>query len=155
MRDGHTRQNHAAAVSALRIQNGDGGGGTHIDDDLREGIVVDARDGVHDEIAAELGGIIDVDAQAGFDAGADDERREMQVFVHRVAHGERDGRDDGRENRAVNRGDVCAVHIKRHFEHGGIFEHRCGGVCGDAFAENDLSIGTAADDNVGVADIDG
>ena len=33
----HTRQNHAAAVSALRIQNGDGGGGTHIDDDLREG----------------------------------------------------------------------------------------------------------------------
>ena len=107
------------------------------------------------EVAAELGGIIDVDAQAGFDAGADDERREVQVFVHRVAHGERDGRDDGRENRAVNRGDVFAVHIKRHFEHGGIFEHRCGGVCGDAFAENDLSIGTAADDNVGVADIDG
>ena len=36
---------------------------------------MDARDGVHDEVAAELGGIIDVDAQAGFDAGADDERR--------------------------------------------------------------------------------
>lgn len=50
---------------------------------------------VHDEVTAELGGIIDVDAQAGFDAGADDERCEVQVFVHRVAHGERDGRDDG------------------------------------------------------------
>ena len=61
------QQNHAAAVSALRIRTE-----TVVAVPISMmicGRIVGCRDGVRDEVAAELGGIIDVDAQAGLMPG--------------------------------------------------------------------------------------
>ena len=112
---------HAAAVIAAAVDDGDRRRRAHINDDLRQGIIVDARHGVYDEVAAELGGVVDLNAQARLDAEADDERRNVQVFLngglHRAGHGRHDGRDD----RAVDVCGVDAVHLKRGAQDRGVF----------------------------------
>ena len=154
-RDDGARQNHAAAVIAAAVDDGDRRRRAHINDDLRQGIIVDARHGVYDEVAAELGGVVDLNAQARLDAGADDERRNVQVFLngglHRAGHGRHDGRDD----RAVDVCGVDAVHLKRGAQDRGVFQHGGRVDRRNALAEENRFTAAAAEHNIGVSDVDG
>ena len=153
--DDDARQDHAAAVVALAVDDGDRRRRAHIDDDLRQGVVVYARHGVDDEVAAELGGVVDLDAQARLDAGADDERRDVQVFLNGGLHRAGHRRHDGRNDRAVDVGGVDAVHLERGAQDRCVLQNGGGVDRRDALAEEDLLAAAAAEHNIRISNING
>ena len=78
--------NGTAEVDAVLVNDGKGGGGTHIYDDQRQGVLFYCGYRIHYEITAQLRRVINFDIQPCLDSGANDHDAFMGELFHRFAH---------------------------------------------------------------------
>ena len=143
----------AAAIDAVLVDGRDGRRRAHIHDEQRRAIVMDGRDGGDDEVAADLRGIVHADVQARADAGADNEavlpRQLADGGAERIEHRRHDGGDD----RAVDHGRNDVEQRQNVLELRTVLIGRLDGVRCHARLKQDVVPLDAAEDDVGIADI--
>src|SRR5205823_2461053 len=77
-------------------------GRPEVDDDRRTAVATVRGERVRDAIRADLRGIVDSQAHAGLDAGADDERGPVEITLREPRERGREGRDDRPEHERVD-----------------------------------------------------
>ena len=112
-------------------------------------------DASDDQVARNGAGIVDAHVHPGPDAGADDHAVEPGQLTHGAADRLRHGWDHGGEDRAVDSLDIHAVGIDDLLELNRVFRLGLPCVRMDPDDVEDLSPVDAAEDNVGVAHVDG
>jgi hypothetical protein len=145
----------AAQVVAVAVDGVEGGGGAEVDDDGRPAVAVVGGQGVGDAVGPDLLGVLIENADAGPDARADNQRLQAEVGPAEIGesggkgrhHAADDHRPDRRQPQAVVGQDLVD-------QHGVLVGHALrGGGRPPGAHQPVLLIG--AEDDVGVADVDG
>ena len=77
--DAKPRSDGAAEELAFFREHVEGGCGAHVDDDAGAAEALEGRDAVDDAVRAKVGGIVDENGNAGFDAGFDEDWLHLEI----------------------------------------------------------------------------
>ena len=151
----HPRENHAAQVTVFRLHHLDGGSGTHINQNQRGFVFSQRGYGDDNTVAAYLGRYIHMDIQTGFQAGTYHHRLLANDLNDTGADGIEYRRHHRRNNTIRNVRNFSAQRFDHIFDLNTVLIRGTGAIRGNAGLKNDLIILHSADENVGIADIDG
>ena len=152
-RNADTRQDHAADVLLLAVDDGNRSRGAHVDHDERHRILVETGDGVSDEIGTELARVIHEDVEAGLHARAQHHDVLLQNLLRRELRGVRDLRDNGRDDTSLDVAALDVVDVEDGLQVDGVLQLGFRPNRREALDEIGLLIIDAADHNIRISDI--
>jgi len=103
----------AAEVFAARGYDFKAGGGAEVDHDAGAAVALVGGDGVGEAIGAQFRGIVDQDGHAGFDAGFNEERIDVEAGFADLAQRGFDGRHDRGDDDVRDLAGLDAIHLEK------------------------------------------
>ena len=148
-----TRQNHAADVLLLTVDDGNRGRGAHVDHDERHRVLIEAGDGVSDEIGTELSRVIHEDVETGLHARPQHHDFLLQNLLRRELRGVGDLRHNRGDDTSLDVAPLYVVDVEDGLQVDGVLKLGFRPNRREALDEIGLLIIDAADHNIRISDI--
>ena len=152
-RNTDTRQNHAADVLLLTVDDGNRGRGAHVNHDERHRVLIEAGDGVSDEIGTELTRVIHEDIETGLHARPQYHDFLLQNLLRRELRGVRDLRHNRGDDTSLDVAPLDVVDVEDGLQVDGVLKLRFRPNRREALDEIGLLIIDATDHDVCISDI--